>query len=223
MRHRLSAAFAAILTLAPAAPALAQSATAALPPADLALVNKATAYLNSLKDMQGRFEQVSPRGATSTGDLYLSRPGKARFQYDPPSGLVVVADGRRVSVSDSRLKTFNSAPLAATPLAVLLAPRVRLDQDVDVTRVGRLRDGFYLTARKTSGQAQTEGSITMEFGNDPVVLRGWTLVDGQGQATKVQVTGLKAQALDPNLFVLNDTRPADENGQATKLKAAKGQ
>jgi outer membrane lipoprotein-sorting protein len=183
---------------------------------DLGLIAKANQYLQGLGEVRGRFEQTSPRGAVSTGDLYLKRPGKARFQYDPPSGLQVVSDGRNVSVYDARLKTFDRAPLDATPLAILLARQVRLDLDTQITRVGVMDDGFYLTARNARGQARTEGYITIVFGQNPTVLRGWTLVDGQGQATKVKVEDLKPQSIDPTLLVLNDPRAPAEKGERPK-------
>src|SRR3569623_1996294 len=145
--------------------AFAQSGTAALSSADLALVDKATKYLQGLQEVEGRFEQTNPRGAVQTGDIFLKRPGKARFQYDPPSGLVVVSDGRNVNVWDSRLRTFDRTPLGATPLAILLARQIRLDEDVEVFRVGRFDDGFYLSARSAHGQERTEGYITIIFGD----------------------------------------------------------
>jgi outer membrane lipoprotein-sorting protein len=201
---------------APLAPAEAQTATLALPAHDLVLVDKATKYLQSLDEVQGRFEQTNPRGVVQAGDIYLKRPGKVRFQYDPPSGLTVVSDGRAVSVWDSRLRTFDRTPLGATPLAILLAARVRLDQDVEVVRVGRYEDGFYLTVRSATGQAQTEGYITLVFGENPMTLRGWTLVDGQGQATKLKITSLAPQPIKPELFVLNDPRSPEERGIRAK-------
>jgi outer membrane lipoprotein-sorting protein len=210
---------AALLVGIAAPPALAQTGTIALSRHDLGLVNQATAYLQGLQEVEGRFEQTNPRGVVTQGDIFLRRPGKARFQYDAPSGLVVVSDGKNVSVYDSRLKTFDRTPLGATPLAILLARKVQLDQDVEVTRVGTYDDGFYLSARNANGQAQTEGYITMVFGSNPMVLRGWTLVDGQGQATRVKITDLKPQAIDPALFVLNDPRTPAERGE--KPKAAK--
>ena len=205
-----------LLAAAPAAPALAQTATAALSTHDQALVKQAVDYLQSLQEVQGRFEQTNPRGVVTTGDIFLRRPGKARFQYDPPSGLEVVSDGRNVSVWDARLKTFDRTPLGATLLAILLASKVRLDQDVEVTRVGRYDEGFYLTARNANGQAQTEGYITLVFGGSPLALRGWTLVDGQGQATRLKITSLKPQPINPELFVLKDPRPPAERGEPAK-------
>ena len=160
--------------------------------------------------MEGRFEQTNPRGVMQTGDIFLKRPGKARFQYDPPSGLVVVSNGQTVSVWDSRLRTFDRTPLGATPLAILLAAKIRLDEDVEVFRVGRYDDGFYLSARSTHGQERTEGYITLVFGDNPMQLRGWTLVDGQGQATKVKLTMLTKTAVRPEMFVLDDPRSPEE-------------
>ena len=200
--------------------ALAQSGTVALSSADLALVNKATKYLQSIDEVEGRFEQTNPRGAVETGDIFLKRPGKARFQYDPPSGLTVVSDGKTVSVWDSRLRTFDRTPLGTTPLAILLARQIRLDQDVEVFRVGRFDDGFYLSARSTHGQERTEGYITVVFGDNPMQLRGWTLVDGQGQATKIKLTRLSKSPIRPELFVLTDPRPPEERDPKPRRKPA---
>ena len=208
-----------LIGLSAAAPVLAQTATAALAPHELAMVDKATRYLQGLNEVQGRFEQTNARGVTQAGDIFLKRPGKVRFQYDPPSGLTVVSDGRNVSVWDSRLRTFDRTPLGATPLAILLARQIRLDQDVEVFRVGNYDDGFYLSARSASGQARTEGYITLVFGGSPLTLRGWTLVDGQGQATKVKLLNLAPQPVKADLFVLEDPRSPEERG--TRAKVAK--
>jgi outer membrane lipoprotein-sorting protein len=213
-----SAALGGLLLAAPAA--LAQTGTVALSTADLALVDKATRYLQTLDEVEGRFEQTNPRGVVETGDIFLKRPGKARFQYDPPSGLTVVSDGRNVSVWDSRLRTFDRTPLGATPLAILLARQIRLDQDVEVFRVGRYDDGFYLSARSANGQARTEGYITVVFGDNPMQLRGWTLVDGQGQATRIKITGLAKTPIRPELFVLDDPRSPEERNPKPRPRPA---
>src|SRR6185312_3964305 len=79
---------------AAAGPALAQGG---LSPADQALVARATAYLEGLTQAKARFVQTDGRGQTSQGTVWLKRPGRARFAYDPPSGLLVVSDGGTVS------------------------------------------------------------------------------------------------------------------------------
>jgi outer membrane lipoprotein-sorting protein len=215
-RRAFLASSAAVVALAAFGPRV-RAQTVALSTADQALVAKATSYLQGIGEVEGRFEQTNPRGAIQTGDIFLKRPGKARFQYDPPSGLVVVSNGQTVSVWDSRLRTFDRTPLGATPLAILLAAKVRLDDDVEVFRVGRYDDGFYLSARSTHGQERTEGYITLVFGDNPMQLRGWTLVDGQGQATKVKLTMLNKTAVRPEMFVMDDPRsPEERNPQARR-------
>jgi outer membrane lipoprotein-sorting protein len=195
------------LTLALAAAALAGPALAQAPLSadDQALVQRATAYLEGLAEARGRFVQTDPRGQTTTGTLYLKRPGKARFAYDPPSGLVVVSDGHTVGVADSRLMTFNRYPLGATPLSLFLAKTIRLDRGVQVTGVSRAADGFTITAR--DGRRQTAGQITLTFVESPMRLTAWTVTDAQGRTTRVQLTDLSpTSGLDPQLFVQKDPR-----------------
>ena len=196
------------VTLALVATAMAPSASAqpTISPADKALVNRAVAYLESLTEATARFSQTDARGRASGGTLHLKRPGKARFAYDPPSGLLVVSDGGRVSMLDARLKTFDSYPLIATPLSLLLARSIRLDKGVAVTRVTRMSDGFSIAARDKG--KQTAGAITLTFTDSPLALSGWTVTDAQGQPTHVQLLNLqRASGLNRSLFVLNDPRP----------------
>lgn len=188
-------------------PALAaRPAIAPLTADDRVLVDKAAAYLQGLTEAKGRFVQTDARGVSTQGTVYLKRPGKARFAYEAPSGLLVVADGANVSVADSRLKTFDRYPLMATPLSIFLARQIKLDRGVVISDVTRLADGFTITAR--DGKKQAEGQITLTFSNSPMALIGWTVSDAQGQATRIRLTGLKpASGLAPTLFVLNDPRP----------------
>lgn len=195
----------AALTGAAAVLAAPLPAFAALPAADQALVNKAVAYLQSMKSVKGRFVQTDARGGTSQGTIYLSRPGKARFAYDAPSGLTVVSDGSKVSVADKRLKTFNQYPLSSTPLALFLAREIRLDRGVEVTKVTRLADGFSLTARDAG--KKTRGAITLMFADSPTRLVSWAVTDAQGGVTRVRLASLAPASNPASLFVLKDPRP----------------
>jgi outer membrane lipoprotein-sorting protein len=186
-----------------AAPAFAQGGLSA---ADQALVDRAVAYLEGLTEAKGRFVQTDARGRATTGQLFLKRPGKARFAYDPPSGLLVVSDGGVVSVQDKRLKTFDQYPLSATPLSLFLAKTIRLDKGVTITRVARAANGFSITAR--DGKKETAGQITLTFTDNPLALAGWAVTDAQGRPTRVQLQGLeRASGLNRSLFVLKDPRP----------------
>lgn len=194
------------LILAFAAAAVAGPALAGLSPDDQQLVTRATAYLEGLKEAKARFVQTDARGQTSQGTVYLKRPGKARFAYDPPSGLLVVSDGGTVSVADSRLKTFDKYPLMATPLSLFLAKTIRFDRGVQVTSVTRAADGFTIAAR--DGRRQTAGQIALTFRDNPLVLAGWTVTDAQRRTTRVELIDLAAASgLSSDLFYLKDPRP----------------
>ena len=188
------------------APGLGRTATT-LSPEDKVLVDQATTYLQNLGEVKGRFVQTDSRGAVSQGELYLKRPGRARFAYDPPSGMLVVSDGATVSVFDPRLRSFNHYPLKMTPLSLFLARQIRLDRGVVVSHVTHFSNGFGLTARDAHHQAQ--GQITLTFATDPFRLSDWTLTDARGQTTRVQITRLEpAMGADPALFELHDPRRA---------------
>ena len=170
---------------------------------DKALVDRAAAYLQGISSAKGEFVQTDARGRTARGTFYLQRPGKARFEYAPPSGLLIVSDGSNVNVHDRRLKTFDRYPLGSTPLSLFLAPEVRFDKGVTVQRVTRLSDGFAIHARgKTRA---TQGSVALVFTGEPLRLSEWTITDPQGGRTRVQLTSLApASGLSPSLFRLSD-------------------
>lgn len=195
------------ITLALAAAAIAPAALAqtALGAEDQALVDKATAYLQGLEEARGRFVQTDARGQTSQGTFFMKRPGKARFEYDAPSGLVVVSDGAAVTVADSRLMTFNRYPLGATPLSLFLAKTIRLDKGVAITGVERQGGSFTILAR--DGHKKTAGQLALTFTESPLQLTNWAVTDAQGRTTRIRLIGLEhATGLDKALFTPKDPR-----------------
>ena len=145
-----------------------------------------------------RFTQTDPRGRTTTGTFYLRRPGRARFEYDPPSGLVVASNGFRVAILDRRLGTLDAYPLGATPLGILLSRDIRIDKSVSIGAVSRNAGGFSIVAYDAAKRGQ--GQISLEFGDPPMNLAGWTITDAQGGATRVKLTDFSAGKSMPNSF-----------------------
>lgn len=200
---------AALASPALTTPVWAQGSTAPVPAKlsaeQKALLDKATAYIQGLSSAKGRFVQTDQRGTQTQGTFYLQRPGKARFQYDPPAGLLVVSNGANVNIFDSRLKTYESYPLSKTPLNLLLAREVRLDRGVVITDVRPLADGFTIVAQDAKRQAL--GRISIDFSNGPTALMGWTVTDIKGGQIRVRLADFAETAnLDPKLFVLTDPR-----------------
>lgn len=173
--------------------------------ADKARIDKATAYLQNLYSASGRFLQTDDHNRVTQGNWYLQRPGKMRFEYDPPYSLLIVSDGKNVSIWDPRLQTLNKAPLSETPLSLFLSRQIRLDQGVVVTAVSSNANGFFLKARDR--RKNIDGSITLGFDQFPdgsVRLREWTIVDAQNRSTNVRLTSFNTGGANrPDLFVFN--------------------
>ena len=183
-----------------AMPAAAQSELSA---EDRAVLAQAQTYLQGLTSAQGNFVETS--GAQRReGRFYLQRPGKMRFEYTNPAGLLVVSDGHNVKRYDPRLNVFRQLPLAATPLSTFLARTVRLDQGVRIDRVTRMQSGaFAITARDAN--RPNDGQVVLAFAGDPIRLHEWTISDAQGSRTRTQLTSLQpASGLAASLFQLRD-------------------
>jgi len=167
---------------------------------DRADIARAEEYLNGVTTLKARFLQISASGGQVEGTAFLSRPGKMRLQYDPPSPMLVVADGTFLIVHDKELGEPSYIPLDSTPAGILVRDNVKLDgKDVQVTRVQRLPGVLNISMIEAGDAGQ--GELTLVFSEAPFALRQWRVVDAQGSATTVSLyesqTGLK---LDPKLF-----------------------
>jgi outer membrane lipoprotein-sorting protein len=207
-RRLVLASLAMLLT---ARPTLAGSTT--LSPDDQQTVARVVGYLEGLTTEQGRFVQTTARGGQSQGMFYLQRPGRARFDYDPPSGLVIASDGRDVAVVDRRLKTMHVYPLSATPLGLFLARDIRLDRGVSVTQVDRRASGLTIVAQDNHKGA-ARGQIALNFAESPLTLTGWTLTDARGGTVNVRLRDLAhAEAHDADFFKLSDPHKSRYDSQ----------
>ena len=177
---------------------------------DRADLDRIEAYLNTLNTVQARFVQIAPDGGAANGTVYMSRPGKMRIEYDPPVPVLVVANGLFLIFYDKQLEQISHIPLDSTPAGVLLRESIILDDDIAVAGFERA-PGVIRVALVDSADPDA-GKLILTFGDAPLELRQWTVIDGQGQETRVGL--LDAQfdlALDPELFVFRDPRFGDTN------------
>jgi outer membrane lipoprotein-sorting protein len=164
---------------------------------------QANRTLNTLQRLQGRFVQTAPDGSRTNGAFYLQRPGKLRFEYDPPATMLIISDGSVVSMRDTALRTTDRTPLRSTPLNLILRENVNLDRDARITRVSRYGEWLMVTARDRSGAA--DGQITLHFFGSNAQLRSWDVVDATGARTRIALTDISAPAsLDRRLFRQDD-------------------
>jgi outer membrane lipoprotein-sorting protein len=182
----------------PATPSLAD--TISTEAGQHALVDRVSLYLSTIQTLVGNFVQVGPDGRKTEGKFYIAKPGRVRFEYNPPSPIEVVADGSQVVVHDRRLDTKDLYPLSQTPLRFLLADRIDLWNDTKVVSVGA--DEKYVTV---SIEERTmiigTSKLMMMFNAKDFQLLQWTVTDPQGYETTVGVYNLDMkQKPDPNMF-----------------------
>jgi len=163
------------------------------------------AYLDGLRALKAHFLQVAPNGAISQGTAWLERPGRMRFQYDPPSPLLLVAGHGLVVFHDKSLNQTSNIPIGQTPLGILLADRVRLSGDVTVTGMQHLPGQIQVSLVRTASPG--DGTLTLVFADTPMALRQWTVLDAQRQETRVTLYNVETGGhFDPKLFEFVDPR-----------------
>jgi outer membrane lipoprotein-sorting protein len=180
--------------------------TAVFSPAQRAQVDKVSTYLSSVQLLNGTFVQVAPDGTRTRGEFHIQKPGKVRFEYEPPSPIEIVADGQSVVVRDRKLATQDLYPLSQTPLRFLLAERIDLLKDTNVVEVRA--DDMYVTITIEEKQAVIGTSrLMMMVGAKDFQLKQWTVTDPQGFDTTVAVSNLdSSKRSDPGLFKIDYTR-----------------
>lgn len=194
-----------VLAAALTAPALVAAAPAPSP--DLAAVQ---ACLRGVQTMTADFEQTNARGQILSGTIQLRKPGKVRFQYQKGVPLLVVGDGKALTMIDYSVKQVSRWPIGNTPLALLLDP------DKDVTRYASIIPGGRPDLVMLAGQDSKHreyGSITVTFRRSPgapggLMLDGWTVLDAQNNRTTVRLSNQRFNVpVDDSAFQWTDPRP----------------
>ena len=185
-----------------AAPALA---------ADKLPLNDISSYINGITTATTDFTQINDDGTLSTGTLYIRRPGRMRFEYNPPMDLLVMAGGGQVGIFDgkSNLDAAERYPLRRTPLNLIL------EKDVNLARrnmvVGHDFDGTATVVTAQDPEHPEYGRLELKFTDGPE-LRQWIVTDGQGSKTTVVLGQLKAaRSLNATLFSIETEERRRQN------------
>mgnify|MGYP001942956239 CR=1 FL=1 len=174
---------AAALVLATAMPAAAEKIS----------LNALSQYLNGLKTAKGAFTQINDDGTISTGTIFIKRPGRIRFEYNPPDKQLVLASGGTVVIHDPKTnEPPESYPLARTPLSIILAKNVNLSRARMV--VGHTADDKSTTVTAQDPDHPEYGNIQLVFTANPTELRQWVINDDAGSRTTVILGALDKSA-----------------------------
>jgi len=162
-------------------------------------LDKVSAYLNGIKSLKASFVQVGPDGGLVQGEVSIQKPGQIRFEYKPPSPVLIVATQGVMYVKNSRLNTVDHYDLSDTPLGLLLNERIDLKTNKAVIGVSEQNGNIVVRARSSSNR--NDSNITLVFSAPEIELRQWTVRDNQGGNTTVALQSLQTGvSLDPSLF-----------------------
>ncbi|CUW47206.1 lipoprotein chaperone [Novacetimonas hansenii] len=164
---------------------------------DHALINRIEEHLNTITLLTAQFHQVASDGKQSTGTAWLDRRNRRmRFQYDPPSPLLLVANHDQVVFNDSELGQTTTMPMDKTPIGLLLRPHLELSGDVQVTAL--MHEGPEIEITLVRADSPGDGSLTLLFQEDKGLrLRGWIVQDAQGESTRVDLLHATVGGAEP--------------------------
>jgi outer membrane lipoprotein-sorting protein len=161
-------------------------AVVAQAPTPLAQVS---AHLKAVNTMVADFAQTDRQGRTVNGTMTLKRPGKIRFQYQKGYPLLIVGDGKALTMIDYEVRQVSRWPIRNSPLGVLLDPNKDLSRVASVVQ----DDPQLLVVRARDPKRPEYGTLTLAFtrtGAAPggLMLRGWTTIDAQNNRSTVRLS-----------------------------------
>ncbi len=159
-------------------------------------VGRIEAYLNGIHTMKAHFEQIAPDGGDSHGTVWLDRPGKLRFEYDPPVPYLLVANHGDVYFHDRQLGQTSEVALSDTPLSIILAPDIKLSGNILITDITRVPGLIQVTVLRA--ERWWQGSLSLAFNTDPLLLRQWIVLDEQRRETRVTLTDIETGGQFPD-------------------------
>ena len=181
--------------------------------ADKISLNALSSYLDGLRNVEAKFTQINADGSLSTGALYIKRPGRIRFEYDPPNDALVLASQGQLAVFDPNGNDVpESYPLSKTPLSLILADNINLSRESMVR--GHQFDGTSTTLTVQDPEHPERGLIALVFTGPTPQLRQWVIEGQNGEQTVIVLNDVATDMpLNDNLFnvMLNQEKRRSNN------------
>ena len=181
--------------------------------ADKISLNALSSYLDGLRNVEAKFTQINADGSLSTGALYIKRPGRIRFEYDPPNDALVLASQGQLAIFDPNGNDVpESYPLSKTPLSLILADNINLSRESMVR--GHQFDGTSTTLTVQDPEHPERGLIALVFTGPTPQLRQWVIEGQNGEQTVIVLNDVATDMpLNDNLFnvMLNQEKRRSNN------------
>ena len=181
--------------------------------ADKISINALSLYLDGLRTVEAKFTQINSDGSLSTGSLYIKRPGRIRFEYDPPNDALVLAAGGQLAIFDPNGNDVpESYPLSKTPLSLILADNINLSHE-SMVRTHQF-DGTSTILTVQDPEHPERGRMALVFTGPNPQLRQWVIEDQNGEQTVVVLNDVMTDMLlNDNLFnvLINQEKRRSKN------------
>ncbi|MBL0925539.1 MAG: outer membrane lipoprotein carrier protein LolA [Sphingomonadaceae bacterium] len=173
-------------------------------------MDRVVAHMQAVGTMSASFTQTDRRGGTLSGKLLLKRPGHVRFEYQKDVPLLIVGDGKALTMVDYEVKQVQRWPIRNSPLAALLDP------GQDLRRYGKLvptSTDEVISVEVRDPKRPEYGVITMVFVRQPgapggLTLNGWVALDSKNNRTSIRLGNVKYNgAIANSAFTWKDPRP----------------
>lgn len=157
------------------------------------------AYFNSFQTLKGEFVQTGAKGRSTRGVMHLSKPGKLRFEYEPPNPLLIASDGKWLTIKNKVKEKGDQVPLSSTPMRLIVAPKLNLLAETSVVQFEQ--NNGITTMGLVDKKGSIAGQIYLVFDDAKSELVQWIIVDGKGQRTTVELSNLEKDVkMNPKLF-----------------------
>ena len=170
-----------------------------------ASIGRINAYFNSFQTLRGDLTQTSPRGRAARGVFFIAKPGKLRFEVEPPTPYIMASDGKWLTLTNKKMNKGDQFPLSKTPLRLLVSNQLDLLKEVDVVSFEQ-NEGI-TTIALSDKKGSIPGQIVLVFDEAKDVLQQWIIIDGKGQRTTVELANLEKDVkINPKLFNVSINR-----------------
>jgi outer membrane lipoprotein-sorting protein len=172
-------------------------------------LSSVVAHMKAVVTMSANFTQTDRNGRAVGGSLLLKRPGHIRFEYQKGVPLLIVADGKALTMIDYEVKQVQRWPIKNSPLSALMDP------GQDLARFGkRVPAAKGVVSVEVRDPKRPEyGTISMIFVEQAgapggLTLNGWVALDSKNNRTSIRLSNVKFNgAISDNSFQWKDPRP----------------
>lgn len=168
-------------------------------------IERLETYLSGIHTIISDFTQIAPDGSLASGKFFMERPGKMRWQYKPPTPILMVSNGSEFVYYDYQLEQVSYMPLDSTLIGFLARKKIAFDGTVGITEFTKSANAIRVTLAQRD--KPSEGQLMLEFSDKPLILRNLVIRDATNQITSVSLSNAKFDSpIEKNLFEFRDPR-----------------